>query len=250
MLARAVPEAAVLVSPDRYLAGRLAESRLGRSIHVLDDGFQHLSLSRNVDLLVTPPDDVRDVRTLPFGRFRESLEAATAADALLVPVGQVRLKPDATDVRDIADDMKADMARRLGVAVAFGFERSLGDARLHTEPGERVAAGSARAYAVAGIATPDRFFSDLERAGWQVVGRQRFRDHHRYSSGDVQGIGRRARQSGADVILMTEKDSVRWPVSGLLDVPIASVPLRVVIEPGFQAWLTQRVADARRRVVA
>ena len=255
MLARSVSEAAVLVSPDRYLAGKLAETRLARSIHILDDGFQHLGLSRDVDLLVTPPDDFFDMRTLPFGRFRESIEAATAADALLVPIGQVRLKPDTTDAHQapVEMDEKAEMARRLGVPVAFGFERSLGDARVRREPGEPgeiIAVGSARVYAIAGIARPDRFFQDLERAGWQLAGRQRFRDHHRYSSRDVQEIGRRARQSGADVILMTEKDLVRWPVSPLLDVPVASVPLRVVIEPGFQPWLIQRVIDARRRAVA
>jgi tetraacyldisaccharide-1-P 4'-kinase len=218
-----------------------------------------------VDLLVTPPDDFFDMRTLPFGRFRESIEAATAADALLVPIGQVRLKPDTTDAHEapVEMDEKAEMARRLGVPVAFGFERSLGDARVRREPGEPgeiIAVGSARVYAIAGIARPDRFFQDLERAGWQLAGRQRFRDHHRYSSRDVQEIGRRARQSGADVILMTEKDLVRWPVffdpgargprSPLLDVPVASVPLRVVIEPGFLPWLTERVADARRRAVA
>jgi len=291
MLARSISGAAVLVSPDRYLAGRLAETRLARSIHILDDGFQHLGLSRDVDLLVTPPEDFIDVRTLPFGRFREPLEAAAAADALLVPVGKVRLtpsravrasaslaeasggggKPNTTDGPDTTDahnvpaamDEKADMARRLGVSVVFGFERSLGDARLQKPPGEAdaiIAAGSARVYAIAGIARPDRFFSDLERAGWQVAGRQQFRDHHRYSSRDAEEIGRQARHSGADMILMTEKDLVRWPAffdpgaaaprSRSLDIPVASVPLRVVIEPGFQPWLTQRVAEARRRAVA
>lgn len=256
MLARSVSGAAVLVSADRYLAGRLAEIRLARSIHILDDGFQHLGLSRDVDLLVTPPDDFVDLRTLPFGRFRESVEAAAVADALLVPVGG----------ESASVDSKADMARRLGVSPTFGFERSLGDARLlslQREPGkaeEILAVGSARAYAIAGIAKPDRFFSDLERAGWQLAGRQHFRDHHRYSPGDVQELGRRARQSGADLILMTEKDLVRWPAffdpgapaarSPSHDVPVAFVPLQVVIEPGFKVWLTQRVADARRRVVA
>ncbi len=53
MLARQVPQAIVCVSPERYLAGRLAEQRLGATVHVLDDGFQHLELARDLDILVT-----------------------------------------------------------------------------------------------------------------------------------------------------------------------------------------------------
>src|SRR5688572_11589245 len=83
MLARAVPRAAVLVSSSRYLAGRLAETRLACTVHVLDDGFQHFDLLRDIDLLVSP-DASEDRRTLPFGRLREPLDAALMADALLV----------------------------------------------------------------------------------------------------------------------------------------------------------------------
>ena len=78
MLARAVPGAAVLVSASRYVAGRIAESRLGCTVHVLDDGFQHFDLMRDIDLLVSP-DAAEDARTLPFGRFREPLDAAASA---------------------------------------------------------------------------------------------------------------------------------------------------------------------------
>ena len=86
MLARALPRAAVLVGPSRYLSGRFGETRLGCTVHVLDDGFQHFDLMRDVDLLVSP-EAGDDVRTLPFGRFREPLDAAAAADALLVEDG-------------------------------------------------------------------------------------------------------------------------------------------------------------------
>ena len=92
MLARAVPGAAVLVSGSRYVAGRIAESRLGCTVHVLDDGFQHFDLARDIDLLVLP-DAAEDTRTLPFGRFREPLDAASAADAFFVEEGVRESRP-------------------------------------------------------------------------------------------------------------------------------------------------------------
>ena len=69
MLAQQVLNTSVLVSEDRYLAGRLAEASLGVTVHILDDGFQHLPLARSVDLVLVDPDDP-DRKTLPFGPLR------------------------------------------------------------------------------------------------------------------------------------------------------------------------------------
>src|SRR5687768_14277849 len=75
MLARALAGVPVLVSSNRYLAGRLAEGRFDCTVHLLDDGFQHFALERDVDLLLVSRDDLDDT-VLPGGRLREPLEAA------------------------------------------------------------------------------------------------------------------------------------------------------------------------------
>jgi tetraacyldisaccharide 4'-kinase len=226
MLARAVPEAAVLVCSSRYLAGRLAEGRLGCTVHILDDGFQHLNLMRDIDRLVTAPSDFADVRTLPFGRFREPLDAARSADALLVPLDE--------------QVTGGEMAERLRVKRAFGFSRRI---RTSIAPGP--------AFAFAGIAKPERFFGDLEKAGWPLTGRQTFPDHHRYTSIDLADINRTARDSGAAVIVTTAKDEVRIPpeASGVgrtsERLPVIVVALEISIEPAFHTWLRERLAVLR-----
>ena len=214
MLARAVPRAAVLVSSSRYAAGRIAEIRLGCTVHVLDDGFQHFDLMRDVDLLVTP--GASDTRTLPFGRLREPLDAASDADALLVE----------TDVRSA--DLKVGPTG--GAQPHFTFTRRLGGP-----------APDRPAFAFAGIAKPERFFADLERAGWTLAGRRSFGDHHHYSGPELEEIVRAARSSGAEVILTTEKDIVRLGVTP----HIAAVPLEVTLEPAFAPWLAERLRAAR-----
>ncbi|HEX6464161.1 MAG TPA: tetraacyldisaccharide 4'-kinase, partial [Vicinamibacterales bacterium] len=83
MLARQLDGVTVLVAPDRYLAGRLAEYHFGCTVHVLDDGFQHFALHRDADLVAVAPEDLTDARTLPAGRLREPIEAASAADAFV-----------------------------------------------------------------------------------------------------------------------------------------------------------------------
>ena len=82
MLARQLAGRLVLVSPDRYLAGRLAEHHFGATVHVLDDGFQHLQLDRDVDIVIVGRDDIAHPVTLPRGRLREPLDTLVAADAI------------------------------------------------------------------------------------------------------------------------------------------------------------------------
>jgi tetraacyldisaccharide 4'-kinase len=224
MLARQVPRAAVLVSSSRYVSGRVAESKLGCTVHVLDDGFQHFDLVRDVDLLVAPAT-LADTRTLPFGRFREPLDAAAAADALLVELDAV-----AQGFSPVAQDSVAQLAARLKVPIAFEFSR-----RIAGPPADRPA------FAFAGIARPERFFADLEKAGWRLTGRRAFADHHRYSDREIDDIAAAAAASGAQVILTTEKDLVRLRPGA----NIVPVPLEVSIAPSFGPWLAERLRTAR-----
>jgi tetraacyldisaccharide 4'-kinase len=222
MLARAVPRAAVLVSASRYAAGRIAEGRLGCTVHVLDDGFQHFDLMRDVDLLV-PPDATERQRALPFGRLREPLDAASSADALLVDA-EVR----SLDVETGSPGMTRP---------AFTFTRRIAGP-----------APDRPAFAFAGIARPERFFGDLEHAGWTLTGRRSFVDHHHYSDREIEEIERAAGASGAAVILTTEKDMVRLRAE--VAPRIVAVPLDVVLDPAFAPWLAGRLREIRGRDTA
>jgi tetraacyldisaccharide 4'-kinase len=226
MLARALPGVPVLVSSDRYLAGRLAERQLGATVHLLDDGFQHLALARDVDLLLVAEEDLAD-RLLPAGRLREPLHAASAADALLTAAEG-----------DVADRLRHE----LGVQTMFRVRRVLGRARWVSGHGSAVPTGS-RAFAVAGVARPERFVADIAAAGWQIAGSMVFRDHHPFTGLDVDRIARAVRAAGAGVVLTTEKDAVRLEACHLGSLPLAAVPLGVTIEPEitFCDWLLARI---------
>jgi tetraacyldisaccharide 4'-kinase len=233
MLARMVPGTPVLVCADRYLAGRLAESRFGATVHLLDDGFQHVALARDTDLLLVTPEDVRDGRTLPAGRLRESLAAAAHADALLVPDG--------------TEDEARELGARLGVTPVFTVSRRTGPARRldAVRPWVLLDTGTP-VLAVAGIARPERFFADVERAGHTVAGTLAYRDHHRFSAGDVAETVSAARRAGARAIMTTEKDLMRLLPFRPLAMPLAWLPLSAVVEPApaFRDWLQSRLPGA------
>jgi tetraacyldisaccharide 4'-kinase len=234
LLARTLPGVPVLVCPDRHAAGELAEARFGTTVHLLDDGFQHLRLARDLDLLLVDPSDLED-HVMPAGRLREPLENARLADAVLV-----------------AAPMLADAAAvgaRLGVAASFQVVRALG---------APIAFGGAAAqldrerpvYALAGIARPERFFGDLRASGWTVSATRTFRDHHRFSQRDVAAIAAAAQASGAHAVLTTEKDAVRLEGLDLGPLPWAAAPLETSIEPAtrFVEWVLDRLEATRREV--
>ncbi len=229
LLARALPGVPVLVCEQRYLAGLEAEQHFGATVHLLDDGFQHVQLARDVDLVLVDGRDLDD-RVLPAGRLREPIANARTAHALLA-------QGDAGEARR--------MAEGLGIPQAFGVARTIG-APVNLATGEDVPA-DARMFAVAGIARPERFFDDLRAAGATVVGTRVFRDHHRFRASDVQAIAQAARQAGAEVVVTTEKDAVRLEGQLPGDTAWGVVPLRVRIEPAgvFMAWLAARLAETR-----
>jgi tetraacyldisaccharide 4'-kinase len=242
LLARTLSGVPVLVSPDRYLAGSLAERQFGATVSLLDDGFQHLQLERDVDLLVVSPADLLE-RVLPSGRLREPLDAARFADALLVAA---------------ADDEVPEVARALGHESAFRVAPRYGSLSSAEEGAGRVLLEPRRALAVAGIARPGRFFAALRSLGWDVARELTFRDHHWFTAQDLETIQRAARESGASVIITTEKDAVRMTArddpervegSGLpAAIPVAVLPMTVEIEPAgiFESWLLERLVRARQ----
>jgi tetraacyldisaccharide 4'-kinase len=234
MLARALPGVPVLVGRMRQASGRLAEARFGTTVHLLDDGFQHLALARDVDLLLVSEDDLTD-RVLPAGRLREPLTSAAAADAVIVSAS--------------AEEGVERVRRALGISSAFRLHRKIGGPRIVGRDAGRASADiKPPFFAVAGIARPERFFGDLADAGWQLAGTMTFGDHHQFTDADLARIAGAARAAGAATVVTTEKDGVRLEGRSTLDVPLGVVPVTVTIEPsdGFATWLLDRLKRARQ----
>ncbi len=234
LLARSLAGARVVVGADRHAAGVLAESELGATVHVLDDGFQHVTLFRDLDLVLVAAADLHD-RVLPAGRLREPVDAASAADAVLV-IG--------------APHEQEQVRSALAVAPSFAVRPEVGSLR-GVLSGASLVVSPSRVVAVAGIARPERFFGSLRSAGFDVAHELTFQDHHWFDDRDIRRIEEVARSAGAPVIVTTEKDAVRLAplLSSAVGIDWTYLPYNVRVEPdeGFRAWLSQRLATARQQ---
>jgi tetraacyldisaccharide 4'-kinase len=231
MLARRLPGVVVAVGRHRDAVGRHVEERFGRRVHVLDDGFQHLRLERDLDLVCL---DVRDLddRPMPAGRLRERPSALARADLVLL-----------TRTEAAAEEEILALEARIGPERCLRVARRV--AGWETLEGARAVAPR-RAFLLAAIARPLRFEQDVAGCGVAVVGRALFRDHHRFGADELASVAARARAGGAEAIVTTAKDAVRLEGARRLDPPVVVMVIDAEIadEPRLRARLLEAVRRA------
>jgi tetraacyldisaccharide 4'-kinase len=218
LLARRFPRAIVVVA-ERRAAGARAAGRLGADILLLDDGFQHLALGRDLDIVLVDANDPFGGGPPPAGRAREEPSALSRADLLVVTRAR-RGEISAAD-RELPKWSRAPVFH-----CRFRF------AGWFRDQAPAVLPSGATGLAVCAVGKPESFRATLDETKAPVAGFVAFRDHHRYSDADVRTLETRARSAGASVFLTTEKDEVK--LLGRASLPILAARIEAeVFEPDF-----------------
>ena len=189
------PDVLVEADADRVLAAARARAA-GATVAVLDDGFQHRRLTRDLDLVLLAAEDRFPGRLLPTGPYREPAAALVRADAVLVTrrtASAARARAHVQGVRDLAPSRPIDIVH-------------LAPHAWQDLAGEQVGAPSGDVLAVTAVARPDDFRENVASMLDVDVGLLAFADHHEYSDVDVRRIGREAK---GRVVVVTEKDAVK-----------------------------------------
>ncbi|MEW6324533.1 MAG: tetraacyldisaccharide 4'-kinase [Nitrospirota bacterium] len=243
LLARRLAGAPVAVGSSRAEAGRLlldAAPKPGPGLLVLDDGFQHLALHRDVNLLLIDegqPTGNGDL--LPCGPLRERWSAARDASAVVL----VR-RPGAAGE---APPQIAPHLRRRGFAGPL-FSAMIEPIELTAcrsgEPAPLAALAGARVAICSGIARPHSFRQAVAAAGALICDVWLFEDHHDYTRAELDAIARRARERGAAMVVTTEKDGVKWGDWPEGAPPAFALRLGVRMEPEreWREWLASQTA--------
>lgn len=220
---RALPGTPVIVDADRVRGAAQALRQSGVDCLLLDDGFQHRRIARDLDLVVIDAlDPWGGGRLLPAGRLREPLEGLRRAT--LVVLSRANQAPEAS-VQEIEGRIAA-IAPDLGLVRSHvecvSIERGDG-ATLENPDLEFMSV-----LPVCGIGNPTTFLALIGTVCARVCPPAQFRDHHPYSRADVRAIQDAARKAGADIVLTTRKDWVKlqplWPQ----DNARAAIPIGVV----------------------
>lgn len=210
----------VYVAQQRYQAGRLAEAEIHHHanqprVHILDDGFQHRQLFRDIDVLLLNRDDWHD-HLLPAGNLREGLRSIKRASVLAIP----------------ADDPKFESKlRETWRGPLWRLRRSM-DIPEVTGP----------VIAFCGIARPAQFLNRLKSAGLSLAAEITFADHHQYSIHDVERLISLGRKANATALITTEKDEVRLgnfasDFPSWLPLKTASLQVQLEDEEAAMNWI-------------
>jgi tetraacyldisaccharide 4'-kinase len=237
LLAGELPGVAVVVGPDRHRDGEQALRRLepAPDLFLLDDGFSHLRLHRDLDLVAFPAaDPFGGGRLYPSGRLREPLAAIARAHAAILTGAA-----DATG--EFTGAGLAEALRPYGFTGPGFVSRTVPGPALLLGGGEL--APGARVFLVTAIARPDAFAATARAQGLEVAAELRFPDHHRYPAASLARIAAAWRESGAAAVLTTSKDRVK--LQGQLDAPLAEIPIRAEPEPAFWEWLDGEIGRLR-----
>lgn len=240
LIARRLDGVPVVVGKDRWAAGMTAVARFASQVVILDDGFQHLRLARDLDLLLL---DARapmgNGLIFPAGGLREAPRAARRCDAV-VRVSRGEGGGDEAGIpRGVAHRPRFSLIlKAFPVAVRFG---EAGD----TSPAAAAAYLSGRrCVAFAGVADNARFFDDISRLGGEVAASFGFRDHHPYRRADLARMLAAAGQAGARCLVTTAKDAVRLEAFAPLALPLVVIDLEASWSDGgqgIQALLERRL---------
>lgn len=236
LLAMELPDVPVLCCPDRHRAGCFAVERLGANLLLLDDGFQHLAVRRDFNLLLLDGRHrLGNGRLLPAGPLREPAGAVRRADAILV----TRLPAGAEGRRCMTA-----IARLAGPVPLFSSDFQLSP-EFFTAAGETLSAGQFTGQpvlAAAGIARPGQFFDMLTGAGFRLAARLSLPDHCRYGENIKEELRRLIRRHRPAALLVTRKDLVK--LSGFSPgIPVAAPDMQLNLhQPGLLELLARRIA--------
>jgi tetraacyldisaccharide 4'-kinase len=218
---RRCPQAKLLINPDR-VAGAHKAIELGCDVLVMDDGFQHRRLGRDLDVVLI--DSTRPFgggRLLPRGMLREPVQSLRRADVVVITRSDQVAAEALADLRGVL----SALAPQVPVLAASHRPVALCDQEGHADPQMSVeSAAGRRAWLFAGLGNPSAFTATAEHMGFQIVGSRFWPDHHTWTDADLEEMARDARAAAPDVVLTTEKDAVKLPP----DRPNWPAPLRVV----------------------
>jgi len=221
LLARRLPGVPVVVGGNRFLAGREALRLFRPDLLLLDDGFQHRQLHRDLDLvMVDAADPFGGCRLLPRGRLREPVTGLRRAHAVLL--SRTDQAPDLAALRRCLG--------RIAPGVVQILTRHRPSRLTELEGGEERPLSSLqgrRLLAVSGIANPAAFHRTLTALGGVVAGAAAFPDHHPYAPADLSQVARAAHEVRAELVVTTEKDAVRMPLAPTPEAASAP-PIRVL----------------------
>lgn len=240
LLAEKLPGIPVITGKKRFTTGRFAIDTLGVDTLILDDGFQHLALKRDLDLVLFSTQKLLgNGRVLPGGELREPLSALKRAHAFIISGTDASRNGNVQEFISFLGSLYPEKPIFTGT---YQPEKML--ARIYNGKNDTISHADAckiALYGFCGIARPESFKKTLEITGMKLTGFQAFEDHHVYSADNIQSLLHNAKKSGADGLVTTEKDLVKLRNMYPFKFPLLVLPVHLRFGEDFDRFLINHI---------
>jgi tetraacyldisaccharide 4'-kinase len=222
-LATNLSGAIVIVDKNRYEAGLIAQEKYGVDLFILDDGYQHRKLARDVNILLVDGKNLFNTGLLfPAGKLREPVSSIKRAD--VVVLSEPLSESNERIIKKKIMRYKADLPFFHCYRYPIGFYTVKGD-----NPLKEGFFRSKNIISLAAIAQPEAFENDLRNMGFILAKTYRFSDHHYYTEEEVEAIARSAKKLDAEAIITTQKDAVRLSYIKEVEPPIIYLKIEMKV---------------------
>jgi tetraacyldisaccharide 4'-kinase len=223
ILAEECPQVKVIVNPDRIAAAAEAINKFGAKVIILDDGFQHRRLARDLDIVtIDATEPFGYFKLIPAGLLREPVTALKRAHAAIITrcdqTTEARLAEIEKNLQQINHNMIiarsihapicAKYAEHPVIPAKAGIQNNYDVDSCLRRNDNLETLKNKKIFAFCGIGNPNAFLETIKGLGCELVGSITYSDHHHYTESDITDIHRQAEQLRADLILTTQKD---WP---------------------------------------
>lgn len=242
LLASRHPSVPVYVGPDRVAAAKRARKRDNPDLFILDDGFQHLAIARDLNLLLIDAEHgLGSRKMLPWGELREPEEECVRADAIIITKANL----------GFADEVFRLLKEELRVRCPV-FRFSYQPYRLKRLDGkivyDPVKLKGRRVLLTCGIARPQSFRRVLEQLGGEIAGELSFADHHRYAAASLRKMFRLHEKTGYDYWVTTEKDWTKLKAFPELAADLWVLEMTVVPDPEWEEFFQDFLHQQRKPI--
>ena len=197
MMAKKLTNTPIIVDENRYRGGMILVKNFELDIIIMDDGFQHISLYRDLDIvLINGSDNLSDHKLLPHGALREPWHYIKRADVIFIT----------------KEDPKPFLIKKIKKTSLPFFKTKIKASIIHMNyklSNSSNFLDNKKVFLLSGIANPDSFYKVGSEFGCEIIGSKIFKDHFKYSKKHVLDIEFKAEKLGADCIITTEKDWVK-----------------------------------------
>jgi len=187
----------IIADDDKSKAAKSMEQKFAPDLIIVDDGFQHRKLYRDIDIILLDRDTIENPKLLPEGRLREPLSSIQRADVIVL-TGTIELP---NELKELVSNQIIIKVKQIKANPYYlnGKEPNFNSLNTYRKG----------IFAFAGIARPDRFYDMLAEMDYKIINKKSYDDHHHYTKSDIENLIKMAKENNLFVLATTEKDAVK-----------------------------------------